>query len=105
MRKRVPNGRSNVTRKTMHFAAVAAAVSAGMLAARGPASADIFQWEYIDPAGPSPGKQQSAMLCPDGAGAYARRGTYLANLNLTMAYLIDADLGAASYFSSLHPSN
>ena len=30
--------------------------------------ADIFRWEYINPADPSQGKQQSTMLAPDGAG-------------------------------------
>jgi hypothetical protein len=28
------------------------------------AEADIFQWEYINPADPSQGKQQSATLAP-----------------------------------------
>jgi hypothetical protein len=31
--------------------------------------ADIFQWEYINPADPSDGKQQSTTLAPDGDGA------------------------------------
>ena len=31
------------------------------------ARADIFQWEYINPANPSQGKQQSTTLAPDGA--------------------------------------
>jgi hypothetical protein len=32
------------------------------------ARADIYQWEYINPSNPALGKQQSATLCPDGAG-------------------------------------
>ena len=35
------------------------------------ARADIFQWEYINPADPSQGKQQSTTLAPDGAGVDA----------------------------------
>ena len=56
------------------------------------ARADIFQWEYINPANPSQGKQQSTMLAPDGAGVNAVPGANLSNRNLTMAYLIGADL-------------
>ena len=33
------------------------------------ARADIFEWEYINPADPSLGKQPGATLTPDGAGA------------------------------------
>src|SRR5262245_61674331 len=57
-----------------------------------PAQADIFQWEYINPADPSRGKQQSTTLAPDGAGVDAVPGAYLGSRNLTMAYLIGADL-------------
>ena len=56
------------------------------------ARADIFQWEYINPADPSQGKQQSTTLAPDGAGVDAVPGANLFNRNLTMAYLIGADL-------------
>src|SRR5688500_5722855 len=54
--------------------------------------ADLFQWEYINPANPSQGKQQSATLTPDGAGANAAPAAYLAGSNLTKAYLIGANL-------------
>ena len=54
--------------------------------------ADIFQWEYINPADPSQGKQQSTTLAPDGAGVDAVPGADLIGRNLTMAYLIGADL-------------
>src|SRR5262245_48419535 len=60
------------------------------------AHAGIFQWEYINPADPSQGKQQSTTLAPDGAGVDAVPGAYLAGRNLTMAYLIGADLTSAS---------
>jgi uncharacterized protein YjbI with pentapeptide repeats len=60
-----------------------------------PTQADIYQWEYIDPADPSQGKQQSTALAPDGAGVDAVPGAYLAGRNLTMAYLIAADLTGA----------
>jgi uncharacterized protein YjbI with pentapeptide repeats len=59
------------------------------------ARADIFQWQYINPADPTQGKQQSTTLCPDGAGANAVSGAYLSTLNLTKAYLIGADLTGA----------
>jgi uncharacterized protein YjbI with pentapeptide repeats len=56
------------------------------------ARADIFQWEYINPANPALGKQPSLTLAPDGAGANAVPGTDLSYRNLTKAYLIGADL-------------
>jgi len=58
------------------------------------AHADIFQWQYISPANPSLGKQQSTILAPDGAGVSAVPAANLSNRNLTMAYLIGADLSA-----------
>jgi uncharacterized protein YjbI with pentapeptide repeats len=76
---------------------IAVSVVAELLALFAPAivaRADIFQWEYINPANPSQGKQPSTMLCSDGAGAYAGPATNLANRNLSMAYLIGADLSA-----------
>src|SRR5262245_31954266 len=59
------------------------------------ARADIFQWEYINPADPSQGKQRSTTLAPDGAGVDAVPGADLSNRNLTMAHLIGADLTGA----------
>src|SRR5262245_17722989 len=59
------------------------------------AHADIFQWEYINPADPSQGKQPSTMLCVGGAGANAAPGTNLSYRNLTMAYLTGADISGA----------
>ena len=61
-----------------------------------PARADIFQWEYINPADPSQGKRQSTTLAPDGAGVDAMPYAVLAHRNLTMAYLIGADLTGAN---------
>ena len=66
--------------------------AARMFAPTPVARADIFEWEYINPANPSLGKQQSTTLAPDGAGVNAGPGTDLSNRNLTMAYLIGADL-------------
>jgi uncharacterized protein YjbI with pentapeptide repeats len=67
-----------------------------------PARADIFQWEYIDPADPSQGKQQSTTLAPGGAGVDAVPGADLWNRDLTMAYLIGADLtGASGVYANL----
>src|SRR5215467_5879902 len=54
--------------------------------------ADTFQWEYVNPADPSQGKQQSTTLAPDGAGVDAVPGANLGYRNLTKAYLINADL-------------
>src|SRR5205814_3401453 len=81
-------------------AALAAAFSAGILAAPGPASADIFQWQYINPADPSQGKQPSTTLCPGGAGLDAAPGANLASRDLRKAYLILTDLAGASFQSA-----
>ena len=59
------------------------------------AHADIFQWEYINPADPTQGKRQSTTLCPSGAGVDAVPGARLGGLNLRMAYLNSADLSGA----------
>ena len=34
----------------------------------GTSRADIYQWQYVNPANPSQGKQPSSVLCPGGAG-------------------------------------
>ena len=81
---------------TKHSTILITASLARLLALFAPAPvarADIFQWEYINPANPSLGKQPSTTLAPDGAGANAVPGTNLSNRNLTKAYLIGADLG------------
>ena len=39
-------------------------IAAATLAVVTAAHADIFQWEYINPADPSQGKRQSTTLCP-----------------------------------------
>ncbi len=57
------------------------------------ARADIFQWEYVNPADPSEGRQESTLLTPDGAGAIAEPGGNLSNRNLTKAFLNGAGLG------------
>jgi uncharacterized protein YjbI with pentapeptide repeats len=64
-----------------------------------PVRADIFQWEYINPADPNQGKRQSTTLAPDGAGVDAVPRADLSGRDLTMAYLIGADLTSA-YTSS-----
>jgi uncharacterized protein YjbI with pentapeptide repeats len=72
-----------------------------LLVFNNPARADIFQWEYVDPADPSQGKRQSRMIAPDGAGVDAAPGADLSHRNLTMAYLIGSDLSVfdALFFS------
>jgi uncharacterized protein YjbI with pentapeptide repeats len=67
-----------------------------LLAISSSARADIFQWEYINPADPDQGKRQSTTLAPDGAGVDVVPGAVLSGRNLTMAYLIGADLTNAS---------
>ena len=64
------------------------------------ARADIFQWEYINPADPSQGKQQSTTLAPDGAGVDAVPGADLTFHDLTMAYLNGADLSNATLIAT-----
>src|SRR5690349_12059778 len=41
---------------------------AALALAASQASADIFQWEWVDPGDHTLGKRQSTTLCPDGAG-------------------------------------
>lgn len=62
--------------------------------------ADIYEWEYVDPADPSQGKQQSATLVPDGAGVDAVPGAILTSLNLTKAFLSHADVTAVNFQTS-----
>jgi uncharacterized protein YjbI with pentapeptide repeats len=69
------------------------------------ARADIFQWEYINPANPALGKQPSTTLAPDGAGANAVPGTNLSNRNLMMAYLIGANLGPVDDLGNYYVSD
>src|SRR5262249_47700848 len=64
------------------------------------ARADIFQWEYINPADPSQGKRQSTTLAPGGAGANAVPLANLDGRNLTKAYLIGLDVHDASFVSA-----
>jgi uncharacterized protein YjbI with pentapeptide repeats len=88
------------TRRSRILKSVAAMGCLVVFVAR--ARADIFQWEYINPADPSQGKQQSTILTPDGAGVDAVPGANLSFRNLTMAYLIGADLtGAGGYYINL----
>jgi len=73
-----------------------------MVATVAPARADIFQWEYVNPADPGQGKQQSMVLTPGGAGVDAVPGADLYGQDLTMAYLIGKDLlGASAWYVNL----
>jgi hypothetical protein len=49
------------------------------------ARADIFTWEYINPANRALGKQPSTTLTRGGAGVNAVPGVCLSNRNLTKA--------------------
>ena len=90
---------------TKHWTVLVSASLATLLALFAPAPiarADIFQWEYINPANPSLGKQPSTTLTPGGAGVEAAPGANLSSRNLTMAYLIGADLiGAHAHDTNL----
>src|SRR5687767_8482001 len=85
------------TRQAILLAAWGAACSAVVLAAPRSALADIFEWEYINPANPSQGKRQSTTVCPGGAGVNAVPNASLSYRNLTKAYLIGADLTGAGF--------
>src|SRR5258707_12365351 len=85
---------------SQHWTVLVTASLATLLALFTPAPAaraDIFQWQYINPADLNQGKQPSTMLCPDGAGANAVPLADLSYRNLTMAYLIGADLSGATW--------
>jgi uncharacterized protein YjbI with pentapeptide repeats len=86
---------------TNRWTVLVTASLASLLAISAPsplARADIFQWEYVNPADPSQGKQQSMMLAPDGAGVSAIPGANLSNRNLTKAYLYYKNLAPYSEY-------
>lgn len=60
-----------------------------------PVRADIYQWELIYAGDPDAGRQQSATLCPNGAGVSAVPYASLESLNLTQAWLHGSDLSNA----------
>jgi uncharacterized protein YjbI with pentapeptide repeats len=65
------------------------------------ASADIYEWEWINPADHSQGRQQSTTLVPDGAGRDAVPGASFYSDNLTKAWLHGADLNNSSIAFSI----
>ena len=75
------------------------AISATLLLATLPPAlhADIFEWEWIDPADPSQGKQQSATICPGGVGLNPGPGLNAYIENLTKGYLMVFDLTDANF--------
>ena len=54
--------------------------------------AQVFEWEFVDPANPSLGKQKSATLAPDGASANFDDILGLAGRDLTKAFLFQANI-------------
>src|SRR5688500_901795 len=64
------------------------------------ASADIYQWEWVDPNDHSLGKQQSNVLCADGAGADPQAYHGLWHRDLTQAYLSKFDLHSVSFWGT-----
>jgi uncharacterized protein YjbI with pentapeptide repeats/formylglycine-generating enzyme required for sulfatase activity len=88
------------TQRRSSTAGLLVSLSPLLLVSPFPAHADIYQWEYIDPADPSQGKRQSTTLAPDGAGVDAVPGALLSGRNLTMAYLEGADLSQARFLAA-----
>jgi uncharacterized protein YjbI with pentapeptide repeats len=79
---------------------ISAVGSAFVTVAVGTAHAEIFRWEYVNPADPSQGKRASATLCPDGAGLDPLPGSYLDSRDLTRAFLPGANLAFLSVAGS-----
>jgi uncharacterized protein YjbI with pentapeptide repeats len=77
-----------------------ALVGGFLLLQAGLVRADIYQWEYVNPADHSQGVQQSSTLAPGGAGVDAVPGADLSNLDLSMGYFVSHDLTAANFSQS-----
>jgi uncharacterized protein YjbI with pentapeptide repeats len=60
------------------------------------AMADIYQWQWVDPADHSQGKSQSTTLCPTGGGVTPGPNASWNGLDLTQAYLHQANLSHLS---------
>ncbi len=76
------------------------ALCCALMLGGGTASADIYQWDWIDPGDHSQGKYETMTLCPDGAGVDAVPGAQLDYFDLTQAYLIGADLTDAHLYNT-----
>ena len=59
--------------------------------------ADIYKWAWVNSGDPSQGVVQSSTLCLGGSGVNAVPGANLASLDLTQAYLVNANLSAATF--------
>ena len=59
---------------TIHMAFVRTAIIITLTLSAGTAHADIYEWQYINPADPSQGKEPSSVVCPGGSGAVAVPG-------------------------------
>ncbi|HEX2971272.1 MAG TPA: pentapeptide repeat-containing protein [Tepidisphaeraceae bacterium] len=60
------------------------------------AGADVFQWEWVNPADPGQGRRPSSMLCPGGAGVVIKAGANLSKKDLTRGWLLEANLKGAN---------
>jgi uncharacterized protein YjbI with pentapeptide repeats len=65
-----------------------------------PAPINVFEWQYVNPANSSQGKQPSTLVAYDGYGIQAGPGLNAANYNLTKAYFDGANLTGASFNSA-----
>jgi uncharacterized protein YjbI with pentapeptide repeats len=61
---------------------------------------DIYQWELVNPADPSLGRQASSTLCPDGEGRVPAPGLYASYDDLTQAWLSGYDLTDAEFWNA-----
>ena len=76
----------------VQWIAISLIMLVGVLAMESLASAAVYQWELSDPSDPTSARQKSATLCPDGADVTAEPGVSFFGLDLSKAYLINADL-------------
>lgn len=65
------------------------------------ATADIFEWEWIDPSNHALGRQESTTLVPDGAGLVPLPGMNANYKDLTQAYLIGSDLSSSNFYLTI----
>ena len=65
------------------------------------ASASVYQWELSDPSDPNSSRQKSSTPCKDGKDVTAEPGVSFFALDLSKAYLINADLSKAGFLDCI----
>ena len=82
----------------MHaFSLRSCAIVLGWCLVASQASADIFEWAWVNPNNPGQGKVQSSIVCPGGHGVSAAPNANLSALDLTQAYLIGSNINGANF--------